>query len=595
MPPELSIVVRVKNLAKQGFNKVAASVNQFRKKFSAGVMGALKSLLSFRAAMVGIAAVGGVMFKALQKSFEFERYKSQFSILFGNMEDAKNHFKDLAEFANSTPFQLSDLAQASKTMLSMTDNVLGMKDSLTLVGDAAAKSGFDIKEVGMWTARAYGAIKNGKPFGEAAMRLTEMGLMSGATRNKMEELQKAGADNIDVWRVLREELEKSKGGMEALSQTGEGLVSTLKDKWDGALADFGDRFQDLAKNKIKILIEWIDKLRNNGSLDRWAKGAMDALSGVGIALGWVWKVLSPIVKGIGAVLKGVGVVAGVAGGIASGLSPSEAIESVAYEKDKEDTEIRAGKARAENIGKEKAAAAIKAKEEAAKAEIAAVKRIEEDMAKAQVEASKKRAAKELKEKKKLEDKQKKDAEKAAKELAGLQKKVADHEGAKEQKDIKGRLKRAEDRKETWTAAFDRTQAQRLESSGDRKARRRMGRKKAKDRAFSLEEIADLKKREADVGDLTKEENLALRELEKGREKVDRLGKKARKGARLSPHEERLILEQAQKDAAAQAKKDIEQAKRDAEKLKLKQEKDNADNIEQIRKKIDGLLVLKKGG
>jgi len=588
MAPELSIIIKVKNLAKRGFDKASAAVSSFRKKFSAGAIGVLKSVVSLRTGLVAFAGISALFVKSLQKAFEFERYKSQFSILFGDMEQAKSHFEDLKEFANVTPFQLSDLAQASKTMLSMTGGVLGLKDSLTLVGDAAAKSGFDIKEVGMWTARAYGAIRNGKPFGEAAMRLTEMGLLSGEARQKMEDLQKAGAKNTEVWKVLREELEKSKGGMELLSTTGEGLMSTLKDKWDGALADFGARFQDLAKDKIKQLIDWIDRLKENGTLDRWAKGAVDALT-------FVAKALRAVGKGIAWVVDKVQFAAGVAGAMSAGVGLGAAVEVVQAGRAEEKAEKDAGEARATAKAKERAAAAIKAKEQAAKDEIAAQARIAADMAEGQKAADKKRAEKEAKEKKKADAKALKERQKAAKELASLEKALAADDRGKRQKIIEESLTRAEQRKETWTDAFTRAQTIRQESSGDRRARRKRERRRAKDRSLSIEELADLRKRNEDVGDLTRGEEEALRADEKNKARVDKLLERERKGENLSPFEKRLIDERLAQERAIKAAADIKKEKENLEKLKLEREREQAKDIKEIRKKIDGLLTLKNGG
>lgn len=233
-----------------------------------------------------LAGAIGLLGQSLRKSFELERYKTQFAVLLGSVDAAKQRMADLVKFAASTPFELPEIAKASKTLEVMTRGVLSGAEGLRLVGDAAAVTGQPFSEVAMWVGRAYDAIKSGRPFGEAAMRLQEMGILSGTARGKIEELQASGASAADVWAVLRGEMEKSSGGMQQLSQTGEGLMSTLNDTISGALASLGDKFQDLAKDKIKTLIDWIAYLQET-KFDAWAQGALDAFSKIGKGLGWV--------------------------------------------------------------------------------------------------------------------------------------------------------------------------------------------------------------------------------------------------------------------------------------------------------------------
>lgn len=233
-----------------------------------------------------LAGAIGLLGQALRKSFELERYKTQFAVLLGSVDAAKQRMADLVKFAAETPFELPELANASKTLEVLTGGALGSAESLRVIGDAAAVAGQPISEVSMWVGRAYDAIKSGRPFGEAAMRLQEMGILSGVARGKIEELQAAGASAGDVWAVLRGEMEKSSGGMQQLSQTGEGLMSTLNDTIGGALASLGDKFQDLAKDKVASLIEWIGYLQET-KLDDWAQGALDAISAVGDGISWV--------------------------------------------------------------------------------------------------------------------------------------------------------------------------------------------------------------------------------------------------------------------------------------------------------------------
>lgn len=287
----LEYIIRAKDATSKGLNSAAKGFQGFRAKVNDKFKGLAKNIFSVKGAIVGLTAVAGGLGLALKKSFEFERYETQFKVLIGNVDQAKRHIADLKEFSASTPFQFSGIAKASRQLMTLTDGVLGGKESLRIFGDAAATTGQQIEDVSFWVGRAYSSIQAGKPFGEAAARLQEMGILSGSARNKMEMLAESGAKNTAIWAVLQGELKKGAGGMEELSKTGEGLFSTLKDNWAQALAEFGDQFQDLAKEHIKALSDKLKQLKEDGTIAVWAERAKRALESVKIAVkGVLWTI-----------------------------------------------------------------------------------------------------------------------------------------------------------------------------------------------------------------------------------------------------------------------------------------------------------------
>lgn len=144
---------------------------------------------------------------------------------------------------------------------------------MRLIGDAAAATNQRIEDVGFWFGRAYAMIQGGKPFGEASMRLQEMGILSVRARQRMEDLQKSGANAAAVYAVLTEDFMRFNGGMERLSKTGSGLFSTLMDNWTLTLATFGEELKELSKTTISELIEKLKQLREDGSITAWAQKA----------------------------------------------------------------------------------------------------------------------------------------------------------------------------------------------------------------------------------------------------------------------------------------------------------------------------------
>ena len=195
----------------------------------------------------------------------------------GSLTKAKARMKELADFAAQTPFSMEDAVVASRQLHVFSDGALGATGSLRLVGDAAAAMGADMKEVSFWVGRAYSMIKGGQPFGEAAMRLQELGIITPQVRSKMEELQASGAANIEVWNVLASRLSEFKGGMSQMSTTGDGLISTLEDTATAVKKTFGEEFKEVAKGAISGLIEWLNKLIEDGSIKKWASNTLDLL------------------------------------------------------------------------------------------------------------------------------------------------------------------------------------------------------------------------------------------------------------------------------------------------------------------------------
>lgn len=239
---------------------------------------AIQSIVSTTVATVQ--TLSSKLWGAIQESFKFETLTVQFKTLLGSAEEAKRRMASLAEFAEVTPFNLEEVVKASRTLTVLSDGALGTEYSLRLVGDAAAATGASFEEVAFWVGRAYAMIKGGQPFGEAALRLQELGILTPAVRTEMEALQASGAKNSEVWEAFAARLEEFGGAMEDLSQTGDGLTSTLKDTWTAAVREFGDVFSDAAKESIGFLITILGKLKADGTIKEWAQAALKALTPV---------------------------------------------------------------------------------------------------------------------------------------------------------------------------------------------------------------------------------------------------------------------------------------------------------------------------
>jgi hypothetical protein len=217
-----------------------------------------KSLLSpFSAltAMLGTGAlVGGLMSFVKGSSSaasSVESLTTQFTTLLGSASAAKDRMEEITKFAASTPFEIQELAATSKLLEVMGGKLISTGDGLRLVGDAAAMAGQPIGEVGLHIGRLFSAITSGTSAGESVNRLQELGLITGATKTKFEELaaaQKKGKaatlTGEKALKLLQGVMSKAQGGMEALSQTTEGKLSNMRDNLDQLKVAFGTGFND---------------------------------------------------------------------------------------------------------------------------------------------------------------------------------------------------------------------------------------------------------------------------------------------------------------------------------------------------------------
>jgi len=222
---------------------------------------------SLKGALAGIAAaVGGVMGlnAAIQQSVRFNAQLEQqavaFKTLLGNADAASRRMSELAKFAAQTPFELPEIVQASKVLQSLTNGALASGEGLRLVGDAAAATGRPLEEAAMWIGRLYAGLQSGTPVGEATLRLIEMGLISGTTARKLNDLAESGQGAGQAMTILRDTFGKLGGAMADQSQTFNGLLSTLKDTFNMALADIGKPLFDGLKQGISELIPIVEGL-----------------------------------------------------------------------------------------------------------------------------------------------------------------------------------------------------------------------------------------------------------------------------------------------------------------------------------------------
>ena len=199
--------------------KAASSMSRIGVGTAAAAAGAVAAGAAFAAF-----ATKGVRFNAMVESATVK-----FGAFFGSAQAAEDHVRSLTQFAASTPFQMPGILESSKLLKTFNADASLGANTLRVVGDAAAGVGAPLENVSMWVGRMYTQLKAGKPIGEAASRLQELGLLGGPARNALEALAKEGGKTEEAMALLRGEFDLHEGAMERLSLTTEGLESTAAD------------------------------------------------------------------------------------------------------------------------------------------------------------------------------------------------------------------------------------------------------------------------------------------------------------------------------------------------------------------------------
>jgi hypothetical protein len=213
----------------------------------AGLAGSVARIASPVAAIAGVGSLGLALGKAVSKAAEMESLQTAFQPLLGSAAAARERIAELSRFAAETPFEMPEIATASRVLETLTRGALATGEGLRLVGDVAAATGAPFNEIATTIGRLYDGLDSGRPVGEAMARLQELGVISGDTRGRLEALQAEGVKGAGAWAVAAAAMGRFSGGMALQSQTWSGKLSTLKDNIGLAFAAFGTPIIDAVK------------------------------------------------------------------------------------------------------------------------------------------------------------------------------------------------------------------------------------------------------------------------------------------------------------------------------------------------------------
>lgn len=287
--------------------------------FSAdSISGLISGLGALSPAVTGIVAgfgaiVGGIKSfaeGAISGGKEFETYETQLTTLMGSTVAAKDRIKELAQFGAETPFELPEIVKAEKVLLGF--GLTGQKamqmtgksgqDLRKVIGDVSAGTGVAFNEI----ALTFGKFSSGAT-GEAISRLQELGVV---TREELKDVgiqfDKSGALVSPISDALTKATEiaqkKFGGGMTALSQTAEGLLSTISDTVSMGITDAGAPIFQGYKQILKVVGDLLNSEFVKGAMNGIKSFLQDTLDGINAFVEYATPKIKPFAEFIGGVL-----------------------------------------------------------------------------------------------------------------------------------------------------------------------------------------------------------------------------------------------------------------------------------------------------
>ena len=284
-----------------GINQAGGAINKLKnsiKTMGSGIGSALKTvgsnLMNIKAGFDMLVGVVSKVGQTIKSAFDMAILYFFFNFFIGSADEARRHMQSLYELGRTPPFGTKEFASASKSLMILTNNVLGGKESLQMLGDVADGVGVPIETMAENIGYLYAMIRDGEPITRATKQLVRMGAISPEVASQMEEMQKAGKPLNEIWNTLTTSLTKFNGSMTNTANSAGGKVQEFIGHWEEAKTKIGISIAEIADKHMVKLIDKMEELNNNNGFKEWADDSIN----------WIGKVGSSIGSALGVVYNG---------------------------------------------------------------------------------------------------------------------------------------------------------------------------------------------------------------------------------------------------------------------------------------------------
>ena len=217
-------------------------------------------------------AFGAAVLSGVKYNSQMEQYITSFGTMLGSAEEATKLVNNLKEMGAKTPFETSDLAKASQTLLAFGTSAEDLLPTLQMLGDVSQgnKERFDSLTLAFAQVGSAGKLSGQDllQFVNAGFNpLNEISKMTGESMAELKERMSAGGVSAEeVAEAFKHAT--SEGGQfyqatEAQSQTFNGQMSTLKDNAMSFIGELTQGVTDTLKDSVLPTVNgWLEELQS---------------------------------------------------------------------------------------------------------------------------------------------------------------------------------------------------------------------------------------------------------------------------------------------------------------------------------------------
>ena len=229
-------------------------------------LGVMTKLISGVGAALGGAAVAGVKYNA-----QMEQYVTSFGTMLGGADKAQGLISQLKKYAADTPFEFSDLAKGTQTLLAFGIQSKDVMGDLSMLGDISQgnKERFDALSLAFAQMSSAGKLQGQDLLQMVNAGFNPLNVMAKTTGKSMaelrDEMQKGQISSQDVADAFKAATSKGGqffGAMEAQSKTFSGQLSTLKDNASQFLGELTNGLENSLKDTALPMVNgWMEQLQ----------------------------------------------------------------------------------------------------------------------------------------------------------------------------------------------------------------------------------------------------------------------------------------------------------------------------------------------
>lgn len=220
-------------------------------------------------ALGAAAGMGALLLKPLQLAGNLEQTQTKFTTMLGSADAAVRMLDLLKQKAAATPFELTDLQNATEALLNFGVDARKIPEALDALGNASGGNAERFKSL----ALVFGQVSaNGRLTGQDLLQMVNAGFnplqeiakRTGETMGQLRDRMEAGAIGVDELELAFQSATGPGGRffglMEAQSKTLLGRFSTLKDEIAATLLPIGTALSPIAMRVIDAVASMLPPL-----------------------------------------------------------------------------------------------------------------------------------------------------------------------------------------------------------------------------------------------------------------------------------------------------------------------------------------------